>query len=374
MGKLAATGTAFACFFLVTITADAAFPGKAGSLVFSGAGGEIISVRPDGSSLRQLTFRQEDDMQPTFSPDGERLAFVRGAANTVGKVVIARRDGSGQRRIFTGTIDVAWSPDGASLAVIDQFRKIVLISASGHRFRRLSRPQLEVTSVSWSPDGKRLAFGVFLREGAGALYVVGVGGRGLRAIVKEPAGTNLHGPQWSPDGRRIAFQESEGCRGDTCGGPFFVSVIDADGSDKQRLMSGVGAAWSPDGSRLAFDRVDGSGIATLRLDDGTIRAVTSARSHGDIDWQPLCTRRGGRGRDLLRGRGGGDVVCGLSGNDVITGGRGSDRLFGEEGNDHFFARDGEFDVIGCGTGHDSVEADRRDLVGRDCERVRRGSR
>jgi hypothetical protein len=55
----------------------------------------------------------------------------------------------------------------------------------------------------------------------------------------------------------------------------------------------------------------------------------------------------------------------------MEGGAGQDRLFGEEGNDRFLARDGEFDVIGCGPGRDTVLADRQDLVGVDCEVVRR---
>jgi len=108
----------------------------------------------------------------------------------------------------------------------------------------------------------------------------------------------------------------------------------------------------------------------LRLNDGLARAVTAHNAEG-IDWQPLCTRRGGPGRDRLRSGRRGDVICGLSGDDVITGGRGSDRLFGEEGNDRFLAQDRRFDVIGCGSGDDSVIADRVDLVGRDCERVKR---
>ena len=54
---------------------------------------------------------------------------------------------------------------------------------------------------------------------------------------------------------------------------------------------------------------------------------------------------------------------------MLSGGLGNDRLFGEGGNDTFHARDSRFDVIGCGPGLDTVHADRRDLVGKDCERV-----
>jgi hypothetical protein len=56
---------------------------------------------------------------------------------------------------------------------------------------------------------------------------------------------------------------------------------------------------------------------------------------------------------------------------VITGGPGNDKLFGEEGDDRILARDRAFDVVGCGPGRDTVVADAGDLVGRDCELVRR---
>jgi len=41
----------------------------------------------------------------------------------------------------------------------------------------------------------------------------------------------------------------------------------------------------------------------------------------------------------------------------------------DDGNDRISARDSTFDVVGCGRGRDVVIADRRDLVGADCELV-----
>jgi RTX calcium-binding nonapeptide repeat (4 copies) len=67
----------------------------------------------------------------------------------------------------------------------------------------------------------------------------------------------------------------------------------------------------------------------------------------------LCTRIGTAGPDTLAGTAGRDVLCGLAGADV------------------FRARDRKADLIRCGPGRDVVAADRRDQVGRDCERVSR---
>jgi Ca2+-binding RTX toxin-like protein len=56
---------------------------------------------------------------------------------------------------------------------------------------------------------------------------------------------------------------------------------------------------------------------------------------------------------------------------VLVGGKGHDTLNGGRGNDRIFARDGVRDHINCGSGNDSVRADRADVVARNCEHVSR---
>lgn len=140
-------------------------------------------------------------------------------------------------------------------------------------------------------------------------------------------------------------------------------------------MAGEHPTWSPNGRRLAFD--DSGAIDVSSAGSPAERRVTGPATGDQQDiepsWEPLCTKRGTNGRDVLRGSSRSDVICGFRGNDVIVGGPGKDRIFGEEGNDTIFARDGTFDVVGCGSGRDTVYADRVDLVGNDCERVVRDS-
>jgi hypothetical protein len=176
------------------------------------------------------------------------------------------------------------------------------------------------------------------------------------------------GPRWSPDGRSLAVVGVT-----SCGGACATSAIYLVGLDGSfRELSGTGAkglAWSPDGTELAVARGE---IAAIALDGGRTRRVTSANA-SDIspDWQPRCTHPGSSRADRLAGTAAADLVCGRGGNDRLTGGLGSDRLFGGDGDDAIEARDGAFDVVGCGPGRDTVAADRRDLVGVDCERVAR---
>ncbi len=117
---------------------------------------------------------------------------------------------------------------------------------------------------------------------------------------------------------------------------------------------------------------------------------------GGIDSDTLV---GGTGSDFVLGDHGSDRVMGNKGRDLVEGGRGADHIVGQEGDDWLvegdlrnFSKDilsgGEGDDIlaldnvpavkdrvSCGRGFDRVIADRKDVVGDDCERVRvvRGS-
>jgi Ca2+-binding RTX toxin-like protein len=100
---------------------------------------------------------------------------------------------------------------------------------------------------------------------------------------------------------------------------------------------------------------------------------------------------GGSGRDRMSGGAGNDSLNGQSGNDTLSGGTGNDKLSGSTGNDKISggsgkntysggpgkdtisAANGRVEKIDCGSGRDSVRADRKDKV-KHCERVRRTRR
>jgi Ca2+-binding RTX toxin-like protein len=74
----------------------------------------------------------------------------------------------------------------------------------------------------------------------------------------------------------------------------------------------------------------------------------------------------GLGKDLLYGSAGGDNLIGTGGDASL------DRFYGGHGNDIVQPRDvpAVKDVVSCGTGTDTVYADKADVVSGDCERVR----
>lgn len=84
-----------------------------------------------------------------------------------------------------------------------------------------------------------------------------------------------------------------------------------------------------------------------------------------------CTIRGTPRVDTLSGSPGDDTICALDGNDLIRPGTGADRVYAGPGADVLVTRDGQPDQVSCGSGLDSVQADRLDRIAGDCERVER---
>jgi Ca2+-binding RTX toxin-like protein len=82
------------------------------------------------------------------------------------------------------------------------------------------------------------------------------------------------------------------------------------------------------------------------------------------------TIHGGGGNDHIKGGAGADKLYGDAGNDTVNAGPGRDSVLGGSGKDTIQARDGERDVIDCGSGRDTVVADKTDVV-KGCETVKR---
>ena len=335
----------------------------------------IFTVAADGSDLRPVgaSGARPYSYEPAWSPDGERLAFSgflessRTLAETSRELFVVSADGSRLERLTTNSVSdrsPSWSPDGSRVA-LERAGSIWVMRADGSRARRIVP---DARAPSWSPDGRWIAY----VRGSGTIELARPDGTGQRRIaLSSYYGSNAgfgESVEWSGDGRVVFVDERE-----------IVRTTTTDGSGTRRVADGRQPAWSPDGRRVVVTvssevRPHPNRLDVLAADGSGRRPLTrgTALVHdSDPDWQPLCTRRGGRGRDVLTGTAGSELLCGRGGADRIDGGRGLDRLFGGPGNDVLVAVDGGFDVVGCGPGVDTVRADRGDLVGVDCE-LRRG--
>ena len=371
-------------------SASGGFPGRPGKIAFTSdrsGSDEVFVMDADGSGRAVIASAPASD--PAWSPDGTRIAYVRGTRSPV--VIVANADGSRERRVAEGATP-AWSPDGSRLVVSRRGAigaDLWVIDVASGVERRLSRTNKPERDPAWSPDGRTIAFVRSEARGGDGIYAVRPDGRGLRRLARSPH--EQSGPAWSPDAKQIAF-----VRNDERRAVADLYVMRADGRGQRPLGKALtldpeasfasGPAWSPDGRRILLARgarlysdlyvFAADGRFALRMTENASEQVTERSP----SWQPVCTVRGTEEADVLTGTRKADVVCGLGGNDTIRalgdadvviggegddridGGAGRDRLFGSAGSDTLLARDRSRDVVDGGPGRDVGQLDpRRDL-------------
>jgi Tol biopolymer transport system component/serine/threonine protein kinase len=181
-----------------------------------------IYVKQVGTeAFARLTTNPAVDHFPSWAPDGRYIAFIRSTKEENGLYLMPSLGGA-ERRITDLTIPVAgtflsglgtpaWSPDGEWLAVSNQNspkepNAIFLLAREAGEKRKLTSPltgSLGDVQPSISPDGKTVAF---IRFGIGNfndVYLVSIAGGEPQRLTFENA--SLYCPTWTPDGRNILF-------------------------------------------------------------------------------------------------------------------------------------------------------------------------
>jgi len=153
---------------------------------------------------------------------------------------------------------------------------------------------------------------------------------------------------------------------------FQADVFDSTERDARGSQSQDSAPTSPAGQApytVKIGSAPTTATTTTTAESGSASGQASGATVTGTAGNDQLT--GTAGSDRLDGGNGDDRIRGGGGNDRITGGPGKDTIFGGPGDDKIFVRDGARDVVDCGPGHDTVEADHLDMIARNCEIVHR---
>ncbi|HWF88410.1 MAG TPA: S9 family peptidase [Pyrinomonadaceae bacterium] len=289
------------------------------------ASSHIWMVNIDGSNDRQITFSQESENSPRWSPDGKYLSFTSSRPGKArgNQVWLLDRNGGEAMQLteLKGRLQGhEWSPDSKRLLlvvgdpdpesdpgpspqpgatprvpkpiVIDRYRfkqdgagyllsgrhtYIYLYDVASKKLERLTKSKWDEGSPAWSPDGTRIAFMSNHgddpdREPSAQLFVAeATPGATEKALTPETTRANRGRPEWSPDSKWIAFTETD----EKKYGAYsmdHLALVPADGSSapvrfkaSEELDRGVSSPrFTPDGKAIQFLVTDDRSVYPMK--------------------------------------------------------------------------------------------------------------
>ncbi len=248
------------------------------------AGGERIRLTDDAAL--------KDD--PSFSPDGDRIAFARRRPDSTRlEICVIPALGGRATPVIADGRTPAWSPDGSHLAFI-QIRRgepeaLAVAAADGSDMRILLKADAVYPFFNrpvWSPDASLVAFS---RSGGGIaqeIWLMPAAGGQPRRMWQDPPGVFSADPVFTPDGRGVVHTSSRS-------GATNLWVMPIDGNTPLRLTSGSGPDQLPSVARtgaIAFlnSRTRGT-LLVHQFEGGATRTVAT---HHSVLWAPAFSPEG----------------------------------------------------------------------------------
>jgi Tol biopolymer transport system component/DNA-binding winged helix-turn-helix (wHTH) protein len=244
-------------------------------------------ARPTGVPISfrtiQFTSYAGEQIQPSFSPDGRRIAFVWIAEDTASRRIYVKAIGTEEVKQLTSDTDEqfspTWSPDGRQIAYLARSNEGLSLSVANVKSsappRKLLIPQepshWEQGALSWGPSGKSLIYPDHSGTSPNSsIFLLDLQTLNTRSITRPPAGWEGDlNPAYSPDGKWIAFtRASETAVRDI----YFMSTTSAELHQLTRDHMNIDSlTWTADSSFIIFSSNRGGkyGLWKIGLKDKT---------------------------------------------------------------------------------------------------------
>lgn len=236
----------------------------------------VRATRKDSVRYRDVVFMPDGTSLLGLSDETGELEFTRIPANGVGGDEPVTADGAILR--FRGYP----SPDGTWIAWDDNNRDLWVMNLATKETRRISENREGIGAMSWSPDGRWLAYVMTAANSFQQVKIYGLDAG--RSVALTTDRTNSYSPAWDPKGEFIYFLSDRNLQtlvtapwGNRRPEPYFDKEIEI---YQVALRAGVRSPFQPDDELRRP-------VASAARQDSTAATVVRI----DLDGLPLRIRR-----------------------------------------------------------------------------------